>query len=209
MKKLVSLLILILPLFASANTFETDMSKAMNQFRSAENVKDFVLASKSFEQVAVANPTQWEPAYYEAFCLVTAGFDALEFGEKEAYLNKAEAKIDNMLATWGNNDEIWTLKALCLSAQLVSDMRKAPSLSPQITACTRQALAISPTNPRAQYLKIRNEMGLAQFMGHDVAPMCADAAAVLSVFHDYKMVSEWSPSWGEDLLKQISTSCKK
>lgn len=208
MKKLIAFLLIALPLFTMANSFSSEMSKAMNKYESAQSVKDFVLASKLFGQIAKSHADQWEPAYYESFCMVTAGFDAVEFGEKEAYLNKAEVQIDHMLKKWEGNAEVWTLKALYYSATLMLDMRRAPSISPQIAACTQHALAISPTNPRAHYLRIRNEMGIAQFMGRDLAPICTDATEVLSTFGNFKMQTEWSPTWGEDLLKNLTASCK-
>jgi hypothetical protein len=161
-----------------------------------------------FGQISQAHTDRWEPAYYESFCLVTAGFDAVEFGEKEGYLNRAEVQIDLMLEKWEGNAEIWTLKALYFSSTLMLDMRRAASISPQIAACTQRALAISPTNPRAEYLKIRNNMGIAQYMGGDLAPMCADATEVLSTFAEFKIQTEWSPTWGEDLLKSLTASCK-
>ncbi|MFT4682966.1 MAG: hypothetical protein ACJAU0_000380 [Flavobacteriales bacterium] len=208
MKKLIAILLVSLPLFTLANSFSSKMSQAMSKYESAQSVKEFVLASNLFGQISQAHSDQWEPAYYESFCLVTAGFDAVEFGEKEGYLNRAEVQIDLMLKKWEGNAEIWTLKALYYSATLMLDMRRAASISPQIEACTQQALGISPANPRAKCLKIRNNMGIAQYTGGDLAPICADAAEVLSTFGDFKIQTEWSPTWGETLLESITANCK-
>lgn len=208
MKKLISIVLMTLPLLSLANSFSSEMKKAMTQYESSASVKDFVLVSTVFAQIAKANPNQWEPAYYQAFCLLTAGFDSKEAGEKEAYLNKVETQIEDMLVKWENNAEIWTLKGMYLSARLMQDFRKAASLSPQISACAQHALAISPNNPRSLFLKIRNEIGIAQYMGTDLAPLCAEAAKALSEFNQFKVESEWSPQWGQDHLKRIVTTCK-
>ncbi len=208
MKKLISIVLMSLPLLTLANSFSSEMKKAMTQYESAASVKDFVLVSNVFAKIAEANPNRWEPAYYEAFCLLTAGFDSEEVGEKDAYLNKVEIQIEDLLAKWENNAEIWNLKGMYLSARLMQDYRRAVTISPQIAASAQQALALSPRNPRALFLKIRNEMGMAQFMGSDLTPCCAEAAKALAEFNQFKVESEWSPQWGQDLLKNIAETCK-
>lgn len=207
MKKFALLLAMTIPLGMIAGEYAKEMKKAMNGFNNAETVSDYVQSSKAFGAIADDYPEMWEAAYYEAFCLVSAGFDASEFGEKEGYLDKAEIQIDSMMNKWQGNSELWTLKGMYLCARLVADFRRAPSLSPQIAGCAHEALRLDASNPRAQFLKISNDIGLAEFMGRDTSLNCKEAKSVLNEFDNYKVKSDWSPQWGKEQLEDIIRGC--
>lgn len=208
MKKLALLLAMTLPMGMMAAEYTKDMKKAMKAFQQAESVADFVQTSNMFSEIASANPDEWEAAYYETFCLVSAGFDAAEFGEKEGYLDKAEGQIESMMAKWKGNAELWTLKGMYFCARLMADFRRAPSLSPKIAGCAQEALRLDATNPRAKFLKIPNDIGLAEFMGRDTVPNCQEAKTVLENFDSYKVTNDWSPQWGKEQLEGIINGCK-
>lgn len=207
MKKIALLAMLALPFGMLAGDYTKEMKKAMNSFQKAATVSDLVQSSKTFGQIAETHPENWEAAYYEAFCLVSAAFDAAEFGEKEGYLDQAEKQIEEMMAKWDGNAELWTLKGMYFCARLMADYRRAPSLSPQIAGCAHEALRLDAANPRAQFLKISNDMGLAEFMGRDTTPNCNEAKTSLENFDNYKVKNDWSPQWGKEQLQEIIEGC--
>ena len=207
MKKIALLAMLAIPLGMLAGDYTKEMKKAMNSFQKAATVSDLVQTSMVFSQIAEAHPENWEAAYYETFCLVSAGFDAVEFEEKEGYLDQAERQIESMMTKWDENAELWTLKGMYFCARLTTDYRRAPSLSPQIVGCAHEALRIDAENPRAQFLKISNDMGLAKFMGIDTTPNCNEAKISLENFDNYKVKNDWSPQWGKEQLQEIIEGC--
>ena len=65
------------------------------------------------------------------------------------------------------------------------------------------------SNPRAKFIKLRNDMGSAQFFGKDPKEFCPQASELLASWDSYKVKSPIYPSWGKDQVAEIVEDCKK
>jgi len=70
------------------------------------------------------------------------------------------------------------------------------------------ALGLDANNPRAKFIKLRNDMGSAQFFGKDPKELCPEANELLANWDTFKVKSPIYPAWGKDQVAQIVNECK-
>ncbi|MCH2199128.1 MAG: hypothetical protein MK081_10120 [Flavobacteriales bacterium] len=208
MKLFITMLILAFPILEGSGAFEKAMKKGMRDLASAESVEELTDLAADFGKIADANPEQWQPVYYQAFCLVSASFDATTT-EKLTLLGKADPIVSQLVNDQLENSEVWALKGLYHSAQLMAEMNKAPQISPMIQAAAGRSIEIDAANPRAQFLLISNKMGKAAYFGQDVASYCAEAQEALKNFDAYDSGFEFGPTWGKEQLRGLTKSCER
>lgn len=200
---------LLLPAFLlEAPSFEKMMDPAMKSYRKAETVDEMLQVADRFETIKEAHPDEWTPAYYQALLLVSASFDVNDPKQRLALLEESKPIIKTLEQQWPNEPEILTLHSLYYCAELITDMRRAPEISPMIQVYASRAMEIAPNNPRAAYLSISNNMGKASYFGQDVTPYCKQAQEVLHSFDTFQSETPYAPTWGKDLLEELTQSCK-
>jgi len=187
------------------------MGETLGKFASASSVEDFQDLANQFGVIAKVETNEWLPLYYEAHCYILMGFTGqLEPAIQDSYLDKALASIDKMLAIAHEEAEVYVMKAFYHTGYLVvNPPARAMGTSPLIHAAIGKALALEPTNPRAIFLRISNEMGTAAFFGDDTAPFCEEAIQLLKTWENYKLKSPIHPSWGKEETEGIVNNCGK
>ena len=187
------------------------MGEALGQFAGCTSVEDFQNLANQFGVIAKVETKEWLPLYYEAHCYILMGFTGqIEPAIQDSYLDKALASIDKMLAIAREEAEVYVMKAFYHTGYLVvNPPARAMGTSPLIHAAIGKALALEPTNPRAIFLRISNEMGTAAFFGDDTAPFCEEAIQLLKTWDNYKLKSPIHPSWGKEETEGIVNNCGK
>jgi hypothetical protein len=172
-------------------------------------VEDFQDLANKFRVIANVEEEEWLPLYYEAQCYIMIGFmGGLSAEEKDAYLDKASAIIDNMKQMAPNEAEIKVLEAYYLTGSLlVNPPQRAMTTTPMIHSAIAKALAMETNNPRALFLRISNEMGTASYFGEDTGVYCAQARELLQNWDSYKLKSPIHPRWGKGDLEGIVLGC--
>jgi len=181
------------------------MGETLAQYSQCKSVEDFQNLANKFKIIGGVEKSEWLPLYYEAHCYIIMSFithnDAIK---KDAYLDIAEPLFDKMIKMAPDESEIYTLRAFYYTARLVvNPQERGQKYSILSLQTVGKALAIEPDNPRAQLIKLQDEMGTARFFGKDVTTYYAQAEQLLNSWDNYKPKSAIYPNWGKDQVQDI------
>jgi hypothetical protein len=211
-KTILSIAILLTSLVGMAQSKEyySGMGEALSQFANCKTVDDFQSLANRFSLIANAEKTEWLPFYYHAHCYIIMSFmEPSDAAKKDNYLDIAEKSISKMAELAPKESEVYALQSLLYTARLVVDPRtrgqKFGMLSGQAVG---KALELDANNPRAKFIKLRNDMGAAQFFGKDPKEYCPQATELFASWDNYKLKSPMYPSWGKDQVAEIVAGCK-
>jgi hypothetical protein len=130
--------------------------------------------------------------------------------KKDGYLDEAEKSFAKMIELAPNEADVFALQSMYYSARLVvNPMERGQKYSVLSAQAVGMALGMDATNPRAKFIKLRNDMGSAQFFGKDPKEFCPQASELLASWDSYKVKSPLHPSWGKDQVSEIIEECKK
>lgn len=213
MKKVVLLLTAVFFVFTSmadGPEFQQAMGKTLAGYADCKTIEDFQGLANKFKRIANAEKAEWLPLYYHAHCYIIISFmEQSDMAKKDEYLDVAEISMNKMIGMVPDESEIYALQAFMLTARLVVDpMTRGQEYSILSRQATGTSLDLNPGNPRAKYLNLSNEIGMAQFFGSDVSEYYVQAKKLLENWDDFKPVSPIHPNWGKDQVEEIVNSCK-
>jgi hypothetical protein len=129
--------------------------------------------------------------------------------KKDSYLDEAEKSFAKMIELAPNEADVFALQSMYYSARLVvNPMERGQKYSVLASQAVGMALGMDATNPRAKFIKLRNDMGSAQFFGTDPNEYCPQASELLASWDIFKVKSPLHPSWGKTQVAEIVTGCK-
>lgn len=192
------------------NQFTAAMGEALGQYANCKSVDDFQALGNKFGLIANAEKTEWLPLYYQAHCYIIMSFmEQTETAKKDSYLDVAEKSITKMIELVPNEAEIYALQSMFYSARLVvNPMERGQKYSALSAQAVGKALGLDANNPRAKFIKLRNDMGSAQYFGKDPKEYCPQASELLAGWETYKVKSPIYPSWGKEQVAEIVEQCK-
>lgn len=195
---------------SQSKEFAGAMGEALSQYSKCTSVDDFQSLGNRFGLIANAEKTEWLPLYYHAHCYILMSFmDQTDAAKKDSYLDVAEQSFDKMIALAPNESEVYALQSMFYSARLVvNPMERGQKYSALSAQAVGMALGMESNNPRAKFIKLRNDMGSAQFFGKDPKEYCPQASELLANWDNYKVKSPLYPSWGKEQVAEILTECK-
>lgn len=205
---LVTALLLSAILFAAGPKYYQKMGKTLPKFGECKSIVDYQNLANQFKVIGNVENEEWLPKYYEAQCYILMSFMENEnSAKKDEYLDIAEVSINKMLELAPNESEAYTLQSFYYTGRLVVNPQergqKYGALSAQSVG---RALGIEPENPRAQLIKLRNDLGTAQFFGNDIKPYQAQAEELLENWDSYKIKSRMHPRWGKGQVENVVKS---
>jgi hypothetical protein len=185
------------------------MGESLGGYANCKSGDDFRALGNQFERIAQAEAAQWLPLYYHAHCNIIAAFIETDPGEKDAILDVAEKSMNRMIELAPNEADVHALHAMFYTARLVvNPMERGQKFGMLSGQAVGKAMALDPTNPRAQLINLQNEMGTAQFYGKDTKVYCDEARQLLADWDNFKPKSPLHPSWGKDQVAGTVESCK-
>jgi len=129
--------------------------------------------------------------------------------KKDSYLDVAEKSITKMIELAPKESEVFALQSMLYSARLVvNPMERGQKYGGLSAQAVGMALGMDANNPRAKFIKLRNDMGSAQFFGKDPKEYCPQASELLASWDNYKVKSPLYPAWGKDQVAEIVAECK-
>jgi tetratricopeptide (TPR) repeat protein len=191
------------------NTYMQKMGETLGQFGRCQTKADFQAVANSFHTIAEVESQDWLPLYYEADSYIIMGFlNDVPGDEKDTYLDQALSILEKAEALAPEESEIYALLALCHTARMVIDpASRAMTYQLMISDMILKSLDLDPSNPRAKYIRLSNDIGTAQFFGQDTSPYCEDAQDILDTWEDYTLRSPIHPSWGRFQVEDILAGC--
>lgn len=194
--------------FAGNSAYEQAMEAALGQFATSKSVDDMQSTANSFQRIAKIAEAEWLPEYYQAHCYVLMSFMIKDGAQKDAYLDIAEKSINKVLELQPKNTEAYALQAFLYTGRLVVDpMTRGREYSIKSHESLKKSLAINPTNPRALYLQLTNEIGTANFFGTDTSIFCERIETLQTNWDSYNQVDNMNPSWGKDQAQTLKANC--
>jgi len=198
-------------LYAGNPKYDKAMENALKQLNQCKNTDDFNAVSNTFKMIANAEKSEWLPLYYHAYSQIIMSFlEHADKVKKDAYLDVAESDINQLLANQTNESEVHALQGFMYTARLVVDPanrgQKYMGLSGQSVG---KALAINKTNPRAQYILLSNELGMAGFFGNDTSQYCDRINDLLENWEVYNESPKFYPKWGKREVEGMAEKCNE
>ena len=214
MKKIIiSIAILLTTLtgMSQSKEFAGAMGEALGQYANCKSVDDFQALGNRFGLIANAEKTEWLPLYYQAHCYIIMSFmEPTDAVKKDSYLDVAEKSITKMIELVPKESEVYALQSMLYSARLVvNPMERGQNFGALSGQAVSMALGLDANNPRAKFIKLRNDMGSAQFFGKDPKEFCPQASELLANWDNYKVKSPLYPAWGKNQVAEIVEDCKK
>lgn len=195
---------------AQGAKFQQKMGEVLQQYAQCRSIEDYQQSANQFKMIANVEKSEWLPLYYHAHAYIIMSFMSQEGADqKDALLAEAENSIKKMLELVPQEAEAIALNAFYYTAKLVVDpMNRGQEYSMLFGQTIGKALAIDPSNPRARYMKLANDIGGAGFFGKDPAEYKTAVESLMADWDSYKPKSSIHPNWGKnfvaDLLKQVS-----
>lgn len=206
MTKIITIIALfVASVVSSQSQFDQGMGKALQTWKEGRPSEAVAL----LERIASVEKTNWLPNYYIAFINTTQAFVEKDKVKMEALLESAQNAQDicNELAL--EHPEVLVMQAMIHTAWIVYDpMTNGQKLSGDVMYILNKAYKLAPENPRVVFQKASFEIGMAQYFGQDIEPMCAQIEKAIELFATFKPESAWHPNWGLERAQAELKKCK-
>lgn len=206
MTKIITIIALfVASVVSSQSQFDQGMGKALQTWKEGRPSEAVAL----LERIASAEKTNWLPNYYIAFINTSQAFVEKDKVKMEALLESAQNAQDicNELAL--EHPEVLVMQAMIHTAWIVYDpMTNGQKLSGDVMYILNKAYKLAPENPRVVFQKASFEIGMAQYFGQDIEPMCAQIEKAIELFATFKPESAWHPNWGLERAQAELKKCK-
>ena len=194
---------------ASDPAYDKAMTKSLEQLGNAKTLEDFQNTANSFKRISNVATSDWLSEYYQVFCYVRMSFMEADKSKKDAFLDEGEQLLNVLLEQESINSEIYALQSFWFTARLsVDPATRGQEYMALSGAAFKKALALNPTNPRALYLQLSNEVGMANFFGKDASSYCDRILSLLTNWDQYNEVEKFHPSWGKGQVEGMTKRCE-
>ncbi|MEZ4903699.1 MAG: hypothetical protein R2822_19055 [Spirosomataceae bacterium] len=188
--------------FAQNPHYLKTMEEVVTKIQTAAFTDDLTPTANQFERIATAEPKEWLPNYWAAYCYLMKSYNEPIAEKKDVLLEKAEKLIGIAEKMEANNDEIEVMKANIASVRLSVDPQNRWQEYGAISgAALAKAKKINPENPRAKLLEAQGVFYTPESYGggkNKAEPILKEA---LEKFTKFKPISTIHPNWGESVVK--------
>ena len=206
---------LTLALFISALCLATDpaydkaMTQSLEQLGNAKSIEDFQKTANSFNRISNVATKDWLAKYYQVFCYVRMSFIEADKAKKDVYLDETDQLLGTLLEEESTNSEVYAMQSFWYTAKLsVDPATRGQEYMALSGAAYKKALALNPTNPRALYLQLSNEVGMANFFGKDASSYCDRIMVLFNNWDQYNEGQKFYPRWGKGQVEGMTSRCE-
>lgn len=211
MKTITLILALVISVYANATDekYFEQMGKQIQAVYAAQTIEQYQSAVNTFDRIAAAEKTKWEPYYYSAFGSVMMANKETEGAKKDAYLDKALASIETGKGINPNESELVALEGFVHMIRVTVDPgTRGQQYSGMAFQTYSKALGMNPENPRTLAFMAQMQMGMANFMGSPTTDACATVKKSLEKFTTYKSENPLAPQWGKGMSDGLVKQCQ-
>ncbi|GGM98642.1 hypothetical protein GCM10010967_35640 [Dyadobacter beijingensis] len=212
--RIIALLFIVsLPVSAQDSPYQKAMKKEIAAVLHTDSLPQLQRSANAFARIAELNPTEWQPAYYQALACTFQSFNkTLALDKKDEVLAMADELIKKADALSPGNAEIITMQAFVTIAKLSADPAgRGQSLSGVAMQTLGKSMAIDSKNPRTLVLTAQMEFGMAQFFGSGTEKACGLAKQSLAIFSaqdEEALKAALLPTWGKNQAEGLVGKCK-
>lgn len=195
--------------FAGDPAYDAAMEKSLVQLQEAKSIADLQSTANSFNRISNIVSSDWLSKYYQVQCYVLMSFREEDQNKKDVYLDKGEELLVVLLELENDNSEVFALQSFWYTARLsVDPATRGQEYMALSGAAYKKALALNPTNPRALYLQLSNEVGMANFFGEDISNYCDRIISLLHNWDAYNKTEKFYPVWGKGQVEGMAKRCE-
>ncbi|HEV7351425.1 hypothetical protein [Telluribacter sp.] len=198
-----ALVLSVTTLFAQNDKYTQAMTTTLETLNQQENKQPdqaaFLELANRFERIAAAEPTEWLPRYYAAYCNTRLGVMDGEASLKEQRLDKAEALLKEADTLPGKAaDELEVLWAFVAQARLAIDpMSRWQTYGPVFGEHVAAAKVLNPNNPRIYVLEGTNLFYTPEQFGGGKKVAKPVLEKALEKFATFQSPGPLHPQWGK------------
>ncbi|TDB63415.1 hypothetical protein [Arundinibacter roseus] len=183
--------------------------RALHQSMAGEPKRDELLGlANRFERIASAEPTQWLPRYYAAYCYSSLGFMGEDMLEKDQMSDKADAFLKEAEALTGESSELWVMKAQVQQARLAADpMSRWQTYGTKFEESLAKATALDPNNPRIYTLRGTTLLYTPDQFGGGKKMAKPVLEKALEKYAEFRPETELHPGWGKEQAAWMLSQC--
>jgi hypothetical protein len=193
----------------SSEYFQT-MTDVVADIQSTPFGQDLIPFANTMERIATAEPKEWLPPYWGAFCYMIKSFTEPVNEKKDQMLERAEKLVATADALSPNNDEIEVLKANIATARMAVDpQNRWMTYGPVSGAAIAKAKSLNPLNPRVTLHEAQTVFYTPEAYGggkDKALPLIKNAVELFAAF---KPASPIMPNWGADAAQMMLSEAKK
>lgn len=183
--------------YAQDSKFEAAMKPLVAEIHATRFDQSLTEVSNKMERIAAAEPSEWLPNYYVAYCNIIGSLSEQDDDEKDLMLDKAEKYLEKAAKLSKNNDEIEQLTAYFYNAKLAaSPMTGWMRYGSKVEKHLENAKKLNLQNPRVALLEAESVYYTPSTFGggKDKAKPMLEKAKKL--FAEFTPKNELMPNWG-------------
>lgn len=196
-------------IFANDEKFIEVMQKNIKAVYEARDISAFQQSINSFERIAEAEKTRWEPFYYIGFGYLMMANIETDLNKKDAFLDKALEAVEKGKLLAAAESELIALEGFAYMLKVAVDPQSRGMVyAPRASQTFEKAVELNPENPRAIALMAQMQFGTAKFFNSPTVDACASNERALEKFATYKSENPLAPVWGLQMAQQMKEACK-
>ncbi len=212
MKKIILTSIIILAtlfIYAGNKDYMEAMGKNLQELGSAKSAVEFQALANNFERIAEAEPEEWLPNYYVAYCYINMVFAKDATADIDRNLDKAEAFLGKARTISSENSEIEVLQGWIYQGRIqVDPMGRGMSYSQKAAGSFGLAKNFNPDNPRIYFLTGQNLLYTPEMFGGGKEAACPYFLEAQEKYDKFEPETPISPNWGKEFNKVQAINCK-
>ncbi len=213
MKNMILASVLFLSLAFTANgqsqQYAGAMQNGLTMIDSVKSQQDYLDNASYFDRIAISEKTQWLPFYYSAYCRTIAAFMEKDKERIDPILDQAQASLDEAMKISENNSELYAIQGMLYQARIQVSFTRGMKYSQLAGEAIEKAIALNPSNPRAQYLKGQNIYYTPAMFGGGAEKALPYYQKAQELFNQQPQAEKKGidPSWGKRAADKMVAVC--
>ena len=182
------------------------MREAVGVLDTVNGSPGFIAVGNTFGRIASAEPKEWLPLYYNAYCNLRVGFEVANTDGLQAktYFDVAQKQLDAAKVLAPNEVEIVVLQGYIYQGRIVENPQvNGGEFTQKCYGELGKAMVMSPDNPRPYLIKGQNTYFMPSFWGGGADKAKPILEEALARYGRFKGDSDVYPHWGVDRVKQL------
>lgn len=203
--------------FGQNEKFVKAMEPKVAMLDSNNTIESWKDLANSFERIANAEKTQWEPYYYAAYCTVMAGNFSMpqdgSFGDNSAIsdpmADKAEGFINKAAELSKDNSEIYCVMKMVYSLRMMGNpMARYMTDGTKAAEALAKAKSLNANNPRVYILEAQDKFYTPEQYGgsKEEAKLLFEKAS--DIFKTTPPANTIEPQWGRGTVAYFLSQYK-
>ncbi|RAJ04161.1 hypothetical protein LX64_03039 [Chitinophaga skermanii] len=194
----------LMNLAQAQSQFEAAMEKNVAALNSVTDPSQYQTLANTFDRIAAAEPQQWLPNYYAAYCRVMLAFSNKDADKVDALADAAGANLDKAELLQPNNSEILTVRSMIATSRInVDPMTRGPIYGREAATLLEKAKQVDPENPRVYMLQGQSAYFTPEAFGGSKERAKQLFTLSIEKFAKAKPENKIVPQWGEGYTKGL------